>query len=79
VGSGYVYRGTGADTLRQPRAQKPAAHGTRAGFQAHKLHGERPCTPCNEANNAYFQAYRNRGRCAPGLGWPLLPGTASRG
>jgi hypothetical protein len=74
--SGYVYRGTGKDTLTPAlRAPVLIAHGTRNGFQAHKNRGERPvrCTPCNEANNAWFQEYRQRGKCAPGLGWPLLP------
>jgi hypothetical protein len=46
-------------------------HGTYGGLQAHKVRGEDPCFPCLRAGAAYMKAYRNRDKCAPGLGWPL--------
>lgn len=72
--SGYTYRGTGVDVLTPVRrAPVPITHGTYKGFQLHALRDERPCTPCYVANAAYHQRYRQRGKCASGLGWPLLP------
>jgi len=46
-------------------------HGTYAALQAHRARKEKPCTPCKRAAAVYMKAYRKRGRCAPGLGWPL--------
>lgn len=64
---------------RRGRKPGPVSHGTRSGFITHKQRGEKPCGPCGHADNVYKQEYRARGKCAPGLGWPLLPGAVSRG
>lgn len=47
-------------------------HGTYAGYQQHKIKGVPACQPCRKAAADYMRTYRKRGRCAPGLGWPLL-------
>ena len=49
----------------------PREHGSRRGYNEHRRRGEYPCTPCAVALATYTQAYRQRGRCAKGLGWPL--------
>jgi hypothetical protein len=56
--------------------QDDIRHGTYGALQAHKVRKEDPCALCLRAGAAYMKAYRNRDRCAPGLGWPLrsLPG-----
>lgn len=53
-----------------PKPQ-PIKHGSRSGFITHKNRGEEPCTPCRQADDRYKRDYRARGKCAPGLGWPL--------
>jgi hypothetical protein len=61
---------------RGRKAAPDHAHGTRSGFILHYQRGTDPCIPCRHADNVWKQEYRQRGKCAPGLGWPLLPGTA---
>jgi hypothetical protein len=46
-------------------------HGTRGGFIQHKQRGTPPCVPCSHADAVWKVEYRARGKCAPGLGWPL--------
>lgn len=57
------------------------SHGTYSGSVLHQVLRIPRCTPCKRAAAAYMADYRKRGRCAAGLGWPLLPGpgAASRG
>lgn len=59
------------------RPALPREHGTLRGYQQHRYNGEDPCDACNAVRRAARQAEqyrrRNRGKCAPGLGWPLLP------
>jgi hypothetical protein len=50
------------------RAHRP---GTVAGYQHHRYYRSLPCLPCLQAWAAYQGKRKNRGRCAPGLGWPL--------
>jgi len=63
------------------RPPMPREHGTERGFRQHRYHREHPCDACNAARRAakQLQQYqqRNRGRCAPGLGWPLVPKEAA--
>jgi hypothetical protein len=54
----------------------PREHGTERGYRQQHAEGEVPTTANLVAHSAYVQKRRNRGRCAPGLGWPL---EASRG
>ena len=56
-----------------PRGRKPGPinHGTHTGFTMHKYRGEQPCGWCKRGERAYQNAYDQRGRCVPGLGWPL--------
>jgi hypothetical protein len=53
----------------------PREHGTMRGFNQHRYHFEQPCDACNAVRRAARQGQqyrqRNKGRCAPGLGWPL--------
>jgi hypothetical protein len=69
VASGYTYQGTGQDSLAQ--RPRPINHGTRGGYLTHKNRDELACIPCAEANRVYIRKHRQRGKCAPGLGWPL--------
>lgn len=48
-------------------------HGTRGGFMTMKNRALKPDAGCREADNRYKRTRRARGRCEPGLGWPLLP------
>lgn len=45
------------------------------GWQQHRYNGEAACDACTAVRRAakQLQQYRqrNRGKCAPGLGWPL--------
>ena len=34
------------------------------------------CVPCTVAKNVAHVEWTQRGKCATGLGWPLLPGWA---
>jgi transcriptional regulator with XRE-family HTH domain len=54
----------------------PPAHGTDNGYKRHVKRMEVACTPCLRAHAAYQGEYNQRGKCAKGLGWPLLPGPA---
>jgi hypothetical protein len=51
-------------------------HGTMRGHQQHRYLRETPCDACNAVRRADKQRkqfrQRNKGKCAPGLGWPLL-------
>jgi hypothetical protein len=51
-----------------------AEHGTYAGYNQHKFYRSEPCDACRRANVSYRRQWRQRGRCVPGLGWPLGPG-----
>ena len=55
----------------QPDRPGAAPHGTYAALGAHRARKEEPCVPCKRAGAVYMKAYRNRDKCAPGLGWPL--------
>lgn len=66
-------RSTAAEMARKGRKPGAITHGTRTGFITHKSRGEEPCGPCRRADAAYKRDVRARGKCAPGLGWPLLP------
>lgn len=61
--------------MPRPRKGQPApgqqTHGTSAGFVMHQQRGTPPCGPCRHARNAWRRENRLRGKCAPGLGWPL--------
>jgi hypothetical protein len=63
------------------RPSLPREHGTMRGFNQHRRNGEKPCDACNAVRRAAKQLeqyrQRNDGKCAPGLGWPLLPGEAA--
>lgn len=50
--------------------------GTMRGYRWHAKTGTVPCTSCLLAHCAESQWYRDQGKCAPGLGWPLeVPGS----
>lgn len=49
-------------------------HGDRAGYQQHIKNGTPPCTPCLIGSAADARKRQQQGKCARGLGWPLLPG-----
>lgn len=63
-----------AERKRRPPGER--VHGTAWGYRQHVRYREVPCGWCNRANADTARAQRNKGRCAPGLGWPL---EASRG
>jgi hypothetical protein len=52
--------------------------GTRSGNVWHQNRNELSCVPCSRAAAVYQQEVRQRGKCAPGLGWPLLPAAKQR-
>jgi hypothetical protein len=56
-----------------PKGRKagPIAHGTEGGYQRHSKDGTVPCTICLMAHARRSETGRRRGKCAPGLGWPL--------
>lgn len=58
------------------RPPLPREHGTMRGWHQHRYNREKPCDACNAARRNPHQveqyAQRNKGRCAPGLGWPLV-------
>lgn len=49
--------------------------GTTAAYQQHLRRREVPCRWCTDINTRYHRERSQRGKCAPGLGWPLAPGT----
>lgn len=57
------------------RGELPREHGTMRGWRQHKYRREQPCDSCGAVRRAAKQAQqyrqRNKGRCAPGLGWPM--------
>lgn len=57
------------------RPAQPREHGTMRGVRQHRTYGEQLCGACAPVRRAAKQAQqyrqRNRGKCAPGLGWPL--------
>jgi hypothetical protein len=57
-----------------PGSADPIAglHGFYAGAMRHQLLGIPKCRPCKKAAADYQREWRKRGKCAPGLGWPLL-------
>ena len=57
----------------------PIKHGTHGGHNLHRRRGEQPCGACRAAERAYQNKFDRRGKCAPGLGWPLLSARESRG
>lgn len=58
---------------RTPNMSKTHAEviGTATGHEWHANRKEPTCEPCRIAINAWRVAYRARGVCATGLGWPL--------
>ena len=63
-----------------PRPAPVHAIGTDSGYKLHVKRRELPCIPCLHAHSVYQLEYNKRGKCARGLGWPLLPAEAvSRG
>ena len=48
-------------------------HGSEKGYKQHLRHGEIPCGGCYSGHSAHETNRRRKGRCARGLGWPLLP------
>jgi hypothetical protein len=58
------------------RPANPREHGTLRGWDQHRYRHEQPCDACNAIRRAAKQLlqYRqqHKGRCAPGLGWPLV-------
>lgn len=61
-----------------PKA-KPIKHGTHSGFNTHRNRSEKPCGACHAGERAYQNKFDRRGKCAPGLGWPLLSASENRG
>ncbi len=61
-----------------PRPRRSGC-GSEAGYHAHLRGRTVPCTGCLKAHTVYTQDRTRAGRCAAGLGWPLLPAKASRG
>lgn len=59
-------------------AEAGAKCGTTAGRMQHVYDKTPPCGPCKKAAADYKREWNKRGRCAPGLGWPLLPGKEAR-
>lgn len=45
--------------------------GTRSGAAWHRNRGQPVCDPCMQGEKIYHSEWRDRGKCAPGLGWPL--------
>ena len=58
---------------RGPKPGQDHQHGTHTGFTMHQQRGTKPCDWCRHGNNLYRQRQRDKGKCAPGLGWPVLP------
>lgn len=58
------------------RPPLPREHGTMRGYNQHKHNREQPCEACAAVRRAAKQPqqyrWRNDGKCAPGLGWPLV-------
>jgi hypothetical protein len=54
-----------------PRRLLPREHGTERGYRQHVTDRTVPCNGCLNGHGAAEQKRRARGRCAPGLGWPL--------
>lgn len=65
--------------MGEPAAVTPDGEkcGTYAGWNEHNRLRTSVCRPCKRAQADYMRALRKRGRCTPGLGWPLLPGKAA--
>ena len=47
--------------------------GTAAGYHRHRKEKTIPCGACLAAWSKRKQARAQRGKCAPGLGWPIVP------
>jgi hypothetical protein len=64
------------------RTPGPISHGSPGGYQTELMRGLETCEACRAANTRASgdrkRKARHKGKCAPGLGWPLLPG-AGRG
>jgi hypothetical protein len=60
---------------RGPQPKPDHQHGTHGGFVMHQQRGTDPCPWCRRGDNLWKQKHRAKGKCAPGLGWPLLPAT----
>lgn len=58
------------------RPALPREHGTLRGWRQHQYNREQPCQACSAARRTVKQGeqyrQRNAGKCAPGLGWPLV-------
>lgn len=60
--------------MRKGPKPRPIRHGTHGGYNTHRNRDEKPCGACRAAERAYQNKFDQRGKCAAGLGWPLLPG-----
>lgn len=58
--------------VKPGRKPQPVRHGTDSGYQAHVKRGQLACGACLAAHSYKEFRHRQRGRCAAGLGWPLL-------
>lgn len=62
-------------TARGRAATGQQKHGTVGGYQMHVRYKTVPCLPClaaKAARSRMKESRRNFGKCARGLGWPLL-------
>ena len=50
----------------------PREHGTERGYQQHGTDRTVPGNGCLTAHRYFVTARKQRGRCAAGLGWPLV-------
>lgn len=57
------------------RGRPPAEdhkHGTHGGVIMHRKRGTPVCGWCLRGDALFRWRQRNRGKCSPGLGWPVL-------
>ena len=54
-----------------PKPRMPREHGTERGYRQHNEDGTIPGNGCLVAHTRFVTDRRKRGKCAPGLGWPL--------
>jgi hypothetical protein len=47
---------------------------SQAGYRRHLERGTVPCGMCLNEISVYQWERKYRGKCAAGLGWPVLPG-----
>jgi len=68
------WRADGRPRKRKGPPPGPITHGTRNGAEAHRRRKEPMCDWCARAERDYFNRRNAAGKCAAGLGWPLLGG-----